>query len=238
MRDEKDYLVAKSNEMVQHGKMELTVIEQKIINYMISKIKPEDVEFDYISFSLEDFISLCGIQSNNLYYIKENVLKTLADKSWYVYEHDLKSYVLVRWLDEVIINENEVKLKFQNRMSKYLLQLINNGNYVIAALDTYLSFRCKYSAILYDYFRSFVNLAVREGTVVKKEIQLADFKKMLLIDDKYDRFYDLKLKVLTPALKEINKTDIKVNYDIKKRRKKIDSIIFKICPKFFRESEK
>ncbi|MCL1912479.1 MAG: replication initiation protein [Eubacteriaceae bacterium] len=47
--------VIKSNEIVQKGRHNLTMQEQKILLYVISKIKPADLDFKQFHFSIQDF---------------------------------------------------------------------------------------------------------------------------------------------------------------------------------------
>lgn len=63
----------------------------------------------------------------------------------------------------------------------------------------------------------------------KREIEVEDFKWKLGISDKYPRIVDMRKRVIEPAIEEINATsDIKVQYDQKKRGRRITSFIFYI----------
>ena len=48
IRDEREYNVVKSNILIQKSRFNFTAQEQKIILYLISKIKPEDKDFSSI----------------------------------------------------------------------------------------------------------------------------------------------------------------------------------------------
>jgi len=57
----RSYKVIKSNDLIQKARFDLTVQEQKIILYLISKLKPDDDKSKTIKFEIKEFCSVCGI---------------------------------------------------------------------------------------------------------------------------------------------------------------------------------
>ena len=62
VRSDREMEIFKANDMIQKGRHELTLQEQRCVLYAISKIKPDDTVFQEYTFELSDFYRLCGLQ--------------------------------------------------------------------------------------------------------------------------------------------------------------------------------
>lgn len=231
-QDTGDYMVAKSNQLVQQSKINLSIYEQRTINYMISKIMADDTDFNFIEFDYNDFCRLCNIKDTNLTYIKR-VIKALADKSWWWF--DGEKDILIRWIGEAELTPDTIRLKFHPKMERFLLKLKESGNYTQTELLTYLNFKNKYSPILYDYCRSFINLTFKnKEKSIDRVLTLTELRDKLGLNEKenknkYPYFKDLRVYVLEPCIDEINKhTDIHIEYEPIKKSRKVESIRLKI----------
>ena len=56
----RSYKIVKSNDLIQKSRFQLSLQEQKIILYLISKIKPTDMEFNEYTFEIYDFLKSVG----------------------------------------------------------------------------------------------------------------------------------------------------------------------------------
>ena len=63
MDDQRSYLVVKDNALIQKAKYNLTANEQKLVNYVITMIKPGEEEFKKYEIRALDFARLCGISA-------------------------------------------------------------------------------------------------------------------------------------------------------------------------------
>ena len=80
------YNIVKSNDLIQKSRFDLTLSEQKIVLRLIQMIQPQDEEFKYYSFDIQEFCDICGIDrlsGGNYAYIK-NTIQKLRDKSFYI----------------------------------------------------------------------------------------------------------------------------------------------------------
>ena len=118
-------LVVKDNELITRASYNLTMEEQKLLCYVISKIKPTDKEFERYTISAMDFAELCGIDKRHIY-------------------RDFKKMVESKGSITVVINSG---------LKKYLLNL--QSNYTKYELWNILSLKSKYSIRLYELFRSY-----------------------------------------------------------------------------------
>jgi len=218
----RDYKVVKANDLIQKSRFNLKVQEQKILLYLISKIKPDDIELKEHTFKIQDFCVVCGLDYDNganYNYIKQT-LKSLRDKSiWVTLENG--SETTLAWLDYVTIEKNNgtVKIKIYDRMKPYLLHL--KERYTQYEILYILAMKSKYSLRLYEILKSYEYQH-------KKVFDIEEFKKLLSAEN-YILFADFKRFVLDIAMREINDlSDINVTYEIIKERQKFAKIEFTI----------
>ena len=224
-REERKYsrelAVYKSDEMIQKGRYNLSVQEQRTILYAISKIKPEDTKDTEYAFSLRDFYNVCGIKKDTYTTIKK-MLKELGDKSWWIQREDGKES-LVRWFNTIDcdINSDKVVFKFHERMMPYLLHLTDSDSfYTFYNLKYILPMSSKHSPRLYEILKSY------QKNNMQWFFDIDELKKKMCCEH-YKNFKDFRLRVLEPAVEEINKfTDICIDYDLKKDGRKVSKIVF------------
>ena len=224
--DAKSMLVVKENELIQRASYNLTMEEQKMLCYVISKIKPTDKEFERYTISASDFAEVCGINKANVYRDFKKMIESFDSKSQWIKIGD--DNVLFRTFTEAEYNEKKGSLTvlLNSRLKKYLLDIGKHGQYTKYELWNILSLKSKYSIRLYELFRSY-------SYQQEKEFDIDDLKS-LLCAEQYKSFGNLKQRVLDNAINEINIfTDLKVTYETKKAGKggKVSRIIFKIHKK-------
>jgi len=210
----RDYLVIKSNELIQSSRYQLSLQEQRIVLYLISKIKPEDIELKEYEFEIADFCRVCGIEPNggSAYKHIKNVIKALRDKSMWIKKEDGAETTLA-WIDKVtmIANSGKIIVKMDDDMKPYLLQL--RKRFTQYELLYTLAMKSQYSIRLYEILKSYE----WQGSVIFNIDEL----KNTMFAEKYTRFPDFKRYVLDIAMREINDlSDIFVSYEIIKEGRK------------------
>ena len=204
-------MVAKHNMLVQKARFSLTLQEQKIVLFLVSKIRPKDEDFKYYEFGMAEYCDVCGIDRTsgmNKERIKESI-KTLADKSIWVKmgEGDDERETLLRWINKARLYEKRgiIKIQLDEDMKPFLLQLQNN--YTQYELLNILAMRSQYSIRLYEFLRSFEHQKKRVY-----RFDISELKKRLDAEH-YGRFPDFRRNVLDIATNEINDlTDIFITY--------------------------
>lgn len=214
--------VVKANELIQQSRFSLTMQEQKIILYLISKIKPKDMEFKEHTFDIGEFCDVCGLDSTNgaNYVYMKQTLKNLRDKSIWVTLPD-GAETVIAWIDGVTMrkNDGEVDIKINDKMKPYLLQLQNN--FTQYELYYILAMRSNYSMRLYELLKSYEFQHA-------KIFDIDDLKRKLSAE-KYERFSDFQRYVLDIAMREINDlSDITVSYELIKESRRFAQIRFLI----------
>lgn len=218
----RSHKVVKANDLIQKTRFNLSSQEQKIILYIISKIKPEDTDFKEMDLSVAEFCEVCGIDHKNgkNYRDIKAAIKDISDKSIWI-ELDEDTETLIRWIEKSYIYKNSgiIKIRLDNDMKPYLLQL--RERFTQYELLYILAMKSQYSIRLYELLKSY------EWQYEKKFG--VDELKRLLNAEVYKLFGDFKRRVLDISMREISKfTDLKVSYKTQKKGQKVTSLVFTI----------
>ncbi len=249
------YPVTKGNQLIQNSRYNLTLQQQKLVAYTISKIKPQQKNFEWIDISVQDFNALCGKTGNpgsNDYVIFRDAIMGLSetffleeletDENGNVKKDKNGNYIKrttnVNWLDfeleERVNSKGDVvasrgRIKLNEKLTPHLIGL--QGVYTTYSLQFILPMKSKFSIRLYEYIKSYSNY----GNVI--ELNIEDLKNVLLSENdgvrdpnKYKKYSDFKRRVLDDAIYEINQyTDIKMEI-LEERvfKRNVYSVIFKI----------
>lgn len=223
-------IVAKHNRLIQKNRYNLSELEQKIVLYLTSKIKPTDDVLTWYDFSIKEFCQVCGIDDDsggNYAYVKK-VIENLHSKHFWV-EFDDGSESLCSWVNKARLYKNSgtIKIRLDDDLHGYLLQL--GANYTHYELITILPMRSQYSIRLYELFKSY--------SWLHKDIVVAieDLKKRLGCTI-YTRYPDFRRKVIEPAIAEINKyAELGVEWKALKSGKAYSHLKYTIKSKSVRE---
>lgn len=219
---ERNQLVVKDNDLIQKAKFNLTATQQRLIAYVISKIKPTDKELQWTEIKVQDFCELCGVTKDKFYTEFKRIIDDLDKKSFWV-ETDEKTYKF-RWFSESEYKKGTgtIKVLLNSNLKNYLIDL--SKNFTTYDLWNILSLKSKYSIRLYELFKSYE---------FKKVIEFdSDAIKELLFATNYKNFGNFRIRVLDKAISEINHfTDINVRYDTVTKGKKVIGVIFHIKKK-------
>jgi len=239
LTDAQNQIVSKSNELIQNVRFDLSAQEQKIIAYMVSKIKPTDTALNYVPFRLSDFLALGGATEKTLAggsakdYLK-TTLKSLRDKSFYITREDGKE-VLCAWLHKVMLDYdgNMVMLRFDEDLMPYLVGL--SGRFTHYEVFYILQMTSGYSIRLYELLKS-------EEWLNKPVLYMTEeLKRLFGVENvkTYKNTGDFCIKILDRAVKEINElADIKVRYKRITKGRKITHLQFFIKGKQGAELDK
>lgn len=255
--DEKDklYPVTKGNQLIQNSRYNLTLQQQKLVAYAISKIKPQQESFEWLDISVQDFNSLCGKKGNpgnNDYLLFRDSIMGLSE-TFFLEEIEtdengnarkdkngnyIKRTSNVNWFDfeleERINSKGETvaskgKIKLNEKLNKHLIGL--KGVYTTYSLKYIMPMKSKFSIRFYEYIKSYSNY----GELI--EIDLEELKDVLLSENdgvrdpnKYKKFADFQRRVLDDAIREINRyTDINLEIvELKKIKRVVYAIVFRL----------
>ncbi len=223
--DQRERLVVKSNELIQKTKYDLSIQEQRILLYVISKVKPEDEEFKEYNCGIDELCDLCGIgHSGKNYKNLRDTLQAMRDKSFWIDTGD--TIKLCSWVNSVTIYKNDmmVSIRLDEYLRPHLLKL--KDNFTSYQLHNALSLKSKYSIRLYEFCKSYANL----GSASMSTDRMREY--LMIDEDSYTTFNDLKKRVVDKSVEEINiYTDINIECETIMEKRFAVGVKFTITPK-------
>ena len=212
------FRVTKGNKLIE-AKYSRGLIETRIVDACVAKIdKASDLTPErFFEITAAELFDLHETMDKNhvhdqLKIAAENLinqkLKIPATNTW------------INWFSSVSAppGEGKIVLQFSVAIKPYLFAI--EGNFTSYPLKNTLLFTGSYSHRLYEFLMQWMDFG-------KKEFSIAELKHRLELEDQYDRTDNLKLRVIDPAIKDINKhSDILVNYTQRKTGRAVTHFIF------------
>lgn len=221
--NERKQLVVKSNTIIQRTRYQLSLQEQKILLYVISKIKPTDDEFQYYTFEIRDFCDVCGISysGKNFHDLKKAILDLYNKGFWF---RENGEVITCSWIGKAKIKDGSstVSIRLDETLKPYLLHICEH--YTSYEVSCALVMRSKYSIRMYELLKSYCYAE----TVT---LSLEELREMLQCYD-YADYRNFRRNVLEKSLAEINQlTDIRITYKTYREGRSIKGVIFSIRKK-------
>ncbi len=209
------FSVVKDNKLIQNvtrRKYELTVLEQKVLCFILSKIKPAEnitsvPEYTY-QFNIRDFCRVCGIDYDNgkNYKNVKAALDKLADNSfWLDYgEGEFRFQWIVT--PDIRRGQGIIEVEIPKKVMPYLWNL--SEKFTAYQLYNILALKSSYSIMLYELLKSY---AWKKVLVLSIE----ELRRYFGIgEDKYKEYKAFRRSVIERSIAEIEKyTDLRVTYE-------------------------
>lgn len=221
----RNMLIVKSDEFLQKTTNDLTLQEQRFVYYAMSKIQPGDAIDKEYSFDLGDFCRDCGLQTESYTHLKK-VLDGIDQKSWWMLIDDNTRISKIRWFRRIVITPKSgaIAFKFHEDLAPHLFNLKEKLHTGYSIVNT-LAMKSRYSRSLYEILKSYQKNNMSWFFEVDKLRQLLNAKN-------YTRWNDFRVKVLDPAVSEINKySDIQIRYEIQYEGRKVSRVTFRMGEK-------
>lgn len=215
--------VTKSNDLVKAA-YKLTLNEQRLLLAAISQIDPRKPMPRPISITAPDFSEQYGIPLKHAY-------EALKEATSSLYERDIKTYdgrykSRFRWVDRVdyLDGGGETKLYFTVHVQPYLVHL--NKKFTTYELKRIADLSSTHSIRLFELLQQFKSTGFYT-------VSVDDFRELLELGPSYERYSNLKLKVIDPAIAELReKSGLLIELKTEKKGRSINRLTFK-----FRDDE-
>jgi plasmid replication initiation protein len=219
--------VTKSNDLIR-ASYTLTVNEQRLILACIAQLDPRkpipktrDGDIKPIRVSVSDFAETYQISDRSTAYT------ALQDATDRLYERDIKTYDehgrrygRFRWVQAVDYHQGQgyVELTFTQRVAPYVTLLHRQfTSYMLKQIARVSSI---YAIRMFELFMQFKNT----GVLV---MGLEEFKRLLELESKYDRFSNLKMRVIEPAVRELTtKAGLEISWEPVRHNRRVTSLRF------------
>jgi plasmid replication initiation protein len=222
-----DLTVTKSNDLIR-ASYSLTVTEQRVILACIAQLDPRkpipktrEGDIRPIRVTVSEFAEMYQISERSTAY---TALKEATDR---LYERDIKTYDdrgqrhgRFRWVQAVTYHTGEgyVELTFTQRVAPYISML--HKQFTSYMLRQVSRLNSVYAIRLFELCMQFKST----GTLA---LSLEEFKLLLELEGRYDRFANLKARVIEPAVQELAvKANLLVEWVAIRRNRKVVSLRF------------
>ena len=228
--NDKNLIVCKSNRIIE-ASYKLSLNEQKVILACIAQVNSTEqlLKTDEFELSAKDFAKLFDISEDRAYSELQSIAKTLYQRSVTINNPDPKRPKLkkieTRWISSIgyIPEEGKLFLCFAQKMLPYLSELqCQFTKYELRHIGNMSSI---YAIRLYE-------LLMQWKSTGKREIEIEWLKKQFEIEDQYQEMADLKKRVITPAIKDINThSNYQVSWTQRKTGRKVTHLTFEFSEK-------
>ena len=219
--------VSRDNALI-NASYRLSLTEMHIVLYGIGLINPMQPDFPLTyRIDIDRFAKIFNREHGQIYKeVKEAVLKRFWERD-FSYIDENGETIIFRWLTKISYKDDTgyIKIKFSEDLQPYLHNL--QGNFTAYYIDQIANFKSIYSVRLYEH--AIMVLNKNETNKDKFHILISDIKKQLELGDKYNRFSNLKIRVLEKAKEEINKfSDLNFDYKVIKLGRSPHQIEFSV----------
>lgn len=214
-------IVVKSNRLIEAG-YKLTLQEQRIILFCITKIKPkEPLISKTFCISATDYAEMFGIKAKNAYKELKATINSLYNRNVKIYNRESNIEGEFRWVQKKLYfnNDGYAEVTLTDELIPFLSEL--QETFTMYNIENISGMKSVYAIRMYELLKQFKIFG-------KRKITLDWLKERLQIEGIYSAFADLKRRVIDPSLKEINEhSDLSVSYNLDKQNsRKVREIEF------------
>jgi plasmid replication initiation protein len=215
-KDPKKYLIRQSNK-ISFSRHNLNAVEKRIVYLLVSKIKPDDKDFNTYTFTAKELLEGTGIGLDNHTYLKETT-ENLLSKVYNIPTDD-GGLLQISPISSAKYDENNttVTFKFDPDMKPHYLEL--KQNYTQFQLNIVIGLKSVYSQKLYEIAKSIANRANPS-----MRYSISEWRYLLFIEPgEYKDYYAFKSKVFNTAQKElVEKTDLHIEFKEEKAGNRVN----------------
>lgn len=226
LESNRNNIVAEHNNLIQYSQSSLTVSESKVLDFLISKIKPTDKELQKVHTTFKELITVLNSDkyktrkwSTKDYSKIANSLRALRIKEVVTRKgpdsHDKKKHVIVTsWISVLDFDDDGgITCKIQNELTPYLIDLKASGDYTQYTLNDIMQLKGKYSIALYRIIRSDFGKFSPYSDVYDDYKDMEEWKSLLNAPLDYNNALFMR-NCLKNAINEINDkiSDLEIDY--------------------------
>lgn len=225
--EKREYPVSQSNVLIQqsifspaHAGSSLSLLEHKVLLYLISQIKPTNKDLEMQFFDIKEFCTVIGIKysdGDTYKRVKEAITQLASRVMWL---QTTKGEVTVRWIERALLEKGSgiVGIKLDYMLAPYLLNL--RENFTKYPFINVIRMKTRYGLTIYQLLKSYA------WAHSELRYNVEDLKQLLDCTN-YRDFNNFKKRVIEPAINDINKyTDISVSVSYQKTGRAYTHVIF------------
>lgn len=223
---DKNNFVAERNDIILSSISDLTLNESKIMDIIISDIKPGDIAQQPFITSINAFAEILGIKKDSGKNRRtiENSIRNLMKKQFEIITNEEindgkeESHYFYHWIDSAKIIYGTGKIYIYPSVSAAPFFISLKKNYTQFPLETALKLKNQYSYKIYKMMQAADKNGHKKKTVL--EMSLDDWRKVLNIPDSY-RYNNIKERVFLKAMNDVNNSIVIEDMDLEMKKHKI-----------------
>ena len=223
----KNDMVVKHNNLVRVEVDDMTVVQLKIMNLIISQLSDfkniDDVTDDDFKFQISHKLILEKLSYSKQVHDLQNEVRSLGTKTIGLYMLDKnRSFDIIPLFSIISYRKANITGEINKQLIYHLFGLKDKGNFTKFYLSNILKFRSKYSILLYEFLK--MN-EFKQGKII---VSVEDLRKQLQVDKTSKAYTEFKYLnyILIKAKKDIEElTDIKeFTYELIKEKRVVKSL--------------
>ena len=217
----KNAMIAIQHNNLVEAKYFMTLQQKRIMIWLISQIKPDDIDFKEHVLSIRELINICQLSGESSFKEIRDITFSLIEKGIRIIDitdPDNKREIQVSWLSSADYYQGQVKLSFSPKLKPYLLQLKEKFT-AINVIDL-MQFKSVHAIRIYELLKQYQDIGERTLTI-------DEIKECCGVKGKHKQYIDFEKYLLLIAQREINeKSDIHIEFERIKQSRKIVGIKF------------
>ena len=217
-----------ANEVLK-SKMEMTLIEAKLLRLLVTQVAKEDKDLKTYTVNITQLARFLQIPKNNLYRDIKTLIRRLMKRDICIHNKD--GWTVFLWLQQASYNDKThmITLMLSEQIKPFVLDL--NKWFTQYKLSEILYLDSFYAIRLYELLQCFLGESYFKKEVF--EISILKLREYFACESKYKTTRDFLIKTVSIAIREINaKTELSVESEYIKQKNKIVSVKFTVMPNF------
>lgn len=221
-------LVTQANQVVE-ASYKLTLAEKRLILLILTKIdshpdQPAALPDTLIEIYAADVMEHIGLSQKESYDMLKDAAERLAERWITINQPDPNNPLLkqtkTRWVSAInyLPAGGHLQLRLAVDVLPYLTKLA--GEFVRYRINQVAGMSSVYAIRLYELLLQWIN----EG---QRDVEIEWLKEAFQIPECYSRIFNLKKRVIDPAVEQVNThSDLQVSYTQRKRGREVVALIF------------
>jgi plasmid replication initiation protein len=217
----KNSIIAIQHNNLVEAKYSMTLQQKRIMIWLVSQIKPDDIDFKEHVLNIRELIKICQLSGESSYKEIKDITFSLIEKGIRIIDitdPENKREIQVSWLSSADYYQGQVKLSFSPKLKPYLLQLKEKFT-TINVIDL-MQFKSIHAIRIYELLKQYQDIGERT-------LGIEEIKECCGVKDKFKQYIEFEKYLLLIAQREINeKSDIHFEFERIKPSRKIVGIKF------------
>ena len=162
-------MIAMQHNNLVGAKYSMTLQQKRIMIWLVSQIKPDDIDFKEHVLSIKEITEICQLSGESSYKEIKKITFSLIEKGIRIIDitdPNNEREIQVSWLSSADYYKGQVKLSFSPKLKPYLLQLKNRFT-AVNAIDL-MQFKSVHAIRLYELLKQYQDIG--ERTLSKSDI--------------------------------------------------------------------